>query len=199
MPEDSPDEKTLLQQVAKGNKKAFETIYNRHYISIFYFARRFVADQKAAEDITTETFLKLWERRAHFSGQEGIRAFLHTAAKNACLNHLRSETRQSTHHRELAYLLNQAGAAELDEQQITARIYQYIYTEIEKLPAQVKKVFKMAYIEGLSNQEIADRLEINNQSVRNHKANALRSLRVALWDKDLYEVMLVFLAFSLRH
>ncbi|HMH20397.1 MAG TPA: RNA polymerase sigma-70 factor [Puia sp.] len=198
MPEDSPDEEVLLQMVAKGSKKAFETLYNRYYISIFYFTKRFVADQKAAEDITTETFLKLWERLSHFVSLEGIRAFLHTTAKNACLNHLRNETRQSTHQRELAYLLNQPGAEDAEEHQIRARVYQYIYAEIEKLPAQIKRVFKMAYIEGLSNQEIADRLKINNQSVRNHKARALRHLRMALWDKDLYEIMLVFLAFSLR-
>jgi RNA polymerase sigma-70 factor (family 1) len=189
MPDSSFDnELILLNEIAKGSKKAFEVIYERYYIGIFYFARRFVREEKVAEDITLEAFLKLWERFSQFTSFQGIQAFLHTTAKNACLNHLRSQVRMSAHQRELAYLLAQGADDTLAEQQVTARIYQYIYNEIEKLPPQVRRVFKMSYIDGLSNQAIAEGLKINNQSVRNHKANALKHLRMTLLEKDLYGI-----------
>lgn len=193
MPDNSFDnELILLQEIAKGSKKAFEAVYDRYYIAIFYFARRFVRDEKAAEDITLETFLKLWERFPQFTSLPGILSFLHITAKNACLNYLRSLARMSARQRELAYVLAQGGEETLADQQVTARIYQYICKEIEKLPPQVKRVFTLAYIDGLSNQAIADQLNINNQSVRNHKANALKYLRMTLLEKDLYKICSLF-------
>jgi RNA polymerase sigma-70 factor (family 1) len=200
MPDNSfHNELILLQEIAKGTKKAFEAVYDRYDISIFYFSRRFVRDEKVAEDITLETFLKLWERFPQFTSLQGIQSFLHVTAKNACLNYLRSQARLSAHQRELAYLLAQGADETLADQQVTARIYQYIYNEIQKLPPQVRRVFTLAYIDGLSNQAIAEQLNINNQSVRNHKANALKYLRMALLEKDLYRIcsLLCVLLFSL--
>jgi len=55
-----------------------------------------------------------------------------------------------------------------------------IHKEIEKLPRSCRQVFKMAYLEGLSNSQIAETLSINNQSVRNHKLRAIKILRMAL-------------------
>ena len=188
-----PDtELILLHEIASGSKKAFEKVYDRYFVSICYFCRRFVRDEKAAEDITLETFLKLWERFPQFTSLQSIQAFLRVTAKNACLNYLRGQARLSVRERELAYLLAAEDEDTLAEQQVTARIYQYIYNEIEKLPPQVKRVFTLAYIDGLSNQAIAEQLRITNQSVRNHKSNALKLLRMALLEKDLYKIFCLF-------
>ncbi len=190
------DEKVLLQQIAEGSKKAFETIYNQHYISVFYFTKRFVPDIQAAEDITTETFMKLWEKLKNFESLQAIKSFLYISTKNACLNLLRSEQRQSMHQKQLSYLLTEEMEDAMAQHKVTARIYQYIYDEIEKLPPQLKVVFKMAYLDGLSNEKIARELSINNQSVRNHKSRALKSLRMTMLNKDILEGTLLFLLFN---
>ncbi len=83
-------ESELLRQIAAGSKDAFAIIYKKHFISIFHFANGFVSDTQKAEDITTETFVKLWERFANFSSLPSIKSFLFTTAKNACLNEQRS-------------------------------------------------------------------------------------------------------------
>lgn len=194
------DENDLLQQIAKGNKEGFETIYNQHFISVFYFARRFVTDTPVAEDITMEVFMKLWEKLKSFESLQAIKSFLYVAAKNACLNHLRNEQRKISNQKQLSYLLSAETDGSVSEQNITARVYQHIYDEIENLPEQLKKVFKMAYFDGLSNEDIAQKLAINNQSVRNHKSRALRSLRMVLIDRDILEslLLLVFLDAALK-
>lgn len=183
---------TFFLRVAGGDKKAFEKVYNTYFISLFYYARRFVRDEKAAEDITLESFLKLWTHFREFTSISGIKAFLHTATRNACLNHLRSNLRRSASQRELAYLLVQDHEEALAEQQITVNVYQAIFEEMENLPPQVRKVFYLSYIKGLSNQTIADLLQIQNQSVRNHKANALKLLRLALLQKDIFKAISLF-------
>jgi RNA polymerase sigma-70 factor (ECF subfamily) len=189
------NESHLLADISQGSKRAFEIVYDRYYIGIFYFARRWVRDEKVAEDITVDTFLKLWERFSSFTSLSHVQSFLHVTAKNACLNHLRSRSRRLAHHRDLAYILALEQQVGPVEQDITAQIYDHIHKEIERLPPQVRRVFQLSYIDGLSNQAIAEQLQINNQSVRNHKTNALKYLRMALLEKDLYKLCIFFCLF----
>ncbi len=184
----------IFRQILHDRRKGFESLYKQEFVSIFYFVKRFVADQQVAEDITTETFLKLLDRMEDFTSMTGIRAFLYRASKNSSLNYLRDHQCHIAHHEKLLYLLQQEDEEALAEQQLTASIYRIIYEEIEKLPPQLKTVFTMAYLEGCVNEEIAQRLGINNQSVRNNKARALRQIRTSLLSKKEYGLFLIWMA-----
>lgn len=181
-------EPLLLAELRKDSKKAFATVYDRCYIGLFCFVRRWVREQKAAEDITTESFIKLWENRARFDSMAAVEGFLHVTARNACLNHLRGQARSDARERAFADWL--AGE---DEVRHEDALLDHVCREAEHLPPQVRRVFKLSFIDGLSNQTIADRLHINNQSVCNHKARALKYLRAAMLRKDLYVLAVVLL------
>jgi RNA polymerase sigma-70 factor (family 1) len=186
----SYSEPELLHAIASGDKDAFAVIYQQHFAAAYHFAKRFVTDTQTAEDITTEAFVKLWERFSQFSSLSGIKSFLFTSIKNACINHARSAKRTTKRESEFTYLLN---GHDEPQENITGEVYQHIYNEIEKLPSQEKRVFKMAYLEGLSNEAIAQELGINNQSVRNHKTRALKTLRNTLSEKDLYALFMLLI------
>jgi len=183
-----------MLQLKRGSRTAFEQFYNQQYFSVFYFACRFLPDSQAAEDVTTDSFLKLWQRLNDFESMGAMHAFLQITVKNACLNLLRSRQRESARYLELYNLLEQNDPQAFDQQQLTAQLYQHIYEEIEKLSPQLKKVFMLAYIEGLSNEEIALQLDIHNQSVRNDKARALKQLRLALAGNEAYLLFLLSVA-----
>jgi RNA polymerase sigma-70 factor (ECF subfamily) len=91
----------------------------------------------------------------------------------------------------MAYLLEQNDESSLAKEKLNADIWQHIYNAIENLSPQLKKVFKMAYVEELSNEEIAVNLNINNQSVRNDKARALKQVRLTLLEKKLYSLLIL--------
>lgn len=179
-------DENLLQLLKQNVSKGFEVLYNQQFTTVFYFARRIVAEQQAAEDITTEAFLKLWQRMNDFTNVSAIRSFIYTTTKNACLNYLRDSRRHTNEIEKMAYLLEQNDESLLAMEQINADIWQHIYTAVENLSPQLKKVLKMAYIDGLSNEEIAETLGINNQSVRNDKTRALKEVRLTLLEKNLY-------------
>jgi RNA polymerase sigma-70 factor (ECF subfamily) len=61
---------------------------------------------------------------------------------------------------------------------IKAEVLQQIYEAIEALPSQCKKVFKLCYVEGLSNSEVAAQFSISINTVKNHKVKALGLLRL---------------------
>lgn len=182
-----PDSDEGLSQLLKQDvRKGFEVLYNHQFTTVFYFARRFVEEQQCAEDITTEAFLKLWQRINDFNNVSAIRSFLYTTTKNACLNYLRDVRRHTVENERIAYLLERNDESIHAVEMLNAGIWQHIYTAVENLSPQLKKVFKMAYLEGLSNDEVAETLGINNQSVRNDKARALKQIRLTMLDKKLY-------------
>ncbi len=82
------------------------------------------------------------------------------------------------------------------DEPIPSIVYQYIYDEIEKLPEPTRKIFKMAYVDGLSNEEISLALGLTNASVRNYKTRALKTLRMALLQKDMFAFLLSFFLFK---
>ncbi len=176
----------LSQLLKQDVRKGFEVLYNQQFTAVFYFARRFVVEQQAAEDITSEAFLKLWLRLNDFTNVSAMRSFLYTVTKNACLNYLRNSRRHTAENEKIAYLLEQNDESSLATEKLNADIWQHIYNAIENLSPQLKNVFKMAYVEGLSNEEIAVNLGINNQSVRNDKARALKQIRLTVLEKKLY-------------
>ena len=181
----------LIPQFNQGNSRAYTSIYNLYAPSIYYFAKRFVNDRNVAEDITADTFIKLFKLHANFDNLPNIQAFLRITTRNACLNYLRDLKVKDQQKQDLLYLLARDEDKGFPEDQYQAELLQRIYEEIEKLPKKSRQIFKLAYIEGLKNEEIADLLHINYQSVKNQKARALKILRLALSSKGLLAFILI--------
>jgi len=175
----------LISQFTRGDTEAFTAIYNAYYPTLHSFVRKFIPEREDAEDITADIFIKLWRIHANFDTIKNIEAFLYITGRNACLDFLRSLKRRNEKQKELLYVLLQEPAEGVLPEDIKAEVLKTIYQEIEKLPPSCRNVFKLAYLEGLSNSDIAETLRINNQSVRNHKQRAIKILRIALLNRNM--------------
>jgi RNA polymerase sigma-70 factor (ECF subfamily) len=173
-------ENDLIVQFNQGDTEAFTALYNKYFSRLYYFVKRFVPEREDAEDITADVFIKLWSLRANLNSIKNIEAFLYITGRNACLDFLRHIQRRNLRQKELFHaLLRESEAGELMDD-VKTLVLKAVHEEIEKLPRSCRRVFKMAYLDGLSNSQIAEELSINNQSVRNHKLRAVKILRVAL-------------------
>ncbi|HEV9037360.1 MAG TPA: RNA polymerase sigma-70 factor [Puia sp.] len=186
-----PSVQDLILQFNRGSAQAYTIIYNLCSPSIYYFAKRFVGDRQAAEEITADSFIKLYRLHDNFDSLPNIRAFLRITTRNACLNYLRSLRSADAQKQELLYVLSQEGGAESPVDQYQSDLLQRINEEVEKLPKKCRQVFKMAYMEGRGNEEIARILNINYQSVKNQKTRALKILRLALLNKGVLAFFLI--------
>ncbi|MES1160647.1 MAG: sigma factor-like helix-turn-helix DNA-binding protein, partial [Bacteroidota bacterium] len=99
--------------------------------------------------------------------------------------------------KELLHVLMQEPAEGVLKEDLKAEVLKSIHKEIENLPRSCGNVFKMAYLEGMSNSEIAETLQINNQSVRNHKQRAIKLLRLALLNRNILVSAFICLYFHL--
>jgi RNA polymerase sigma-70 factor (ECF subfamily) len=77
---------------------------------------------------------------------------------------------------------------------IRAEVLREINREIENLPEQCRKIFKMSFFDGKKNQEIASMLEISVHTVKNQKARAIQLLRVRLPDRNLVAILIWYVS-----
>lgn len=178
-------ENDLIVQFNQGDTEAFTTLYNRYYATLYYFVKRFIAEREDAEDITAEVFVKLWKLRSNLQSIKNIEAFLYITSRNACLDFLRHLQRQNIRQKEVFRALLQEPEEGTLEEDVKTLVLRAIHAEIEKLPRSCRAVFKMAYLDGMSNSQIAEALDINNQSVRNYKLRAAKLLRIALLNRNM--------------
>ena len=167
----------LIDQFKKGDSGAFASFFHLHYRPLCYFAVQLVSDHAEAEDIVKDTFVKLWHKHEDFESGEAIKAFLYITTRNACLNFIRHLKVKDTFRKELSYLEEGKGEEMILNQLIHAELLREIYQEIEKMPEKRREVFRLAYFDGLRNEEIADVLHISIHTVKEHKGKALTFLR----------------------
>lgn len=174
----------MLTELKSDNPKAFAFFFDQHYNSLCYFAERLVKDQLLAEDIVEETFMKLWDKRFDFETEQGIKAFLYISTRNACLNIIKQTHRDSQSQAELLYLAEKKEGFVLNEM-IRAEVLRVIDKELNKLPVQCRTILKMSFVKGLKNHEIAEKLAISINTVRNQKARGLQLLRTKVDSNEL--------------
>lgn len=168
----------IVPALKEGNTEALRAIHDLYYSSLRSFAGGLLGDVPAAEDIVTEVFVTLWRKQRDFDTLSNIKAFLYISTRNACINYIKKSQRDSV----LKTGLSNYRSADTEEfvlnEMIRTEVMQEIYAAIEALPSQCRRVFKMSYIEGLNNSEIAGKFKISINTVKNHKVRALGLLRL---------------------
>ena len=151
-----------IKNLQKGSYSDFNKLYNLYVNRLYGFAYNLTHSSDMAEEIVQEVFLKVWQIREHISPDYSFHSLLFTIAKNNFLNSLRK----------------QISSCSYDE--YTAHFNSISYSENTTLSHRQKEIFEMSKEKNLSNQEIASRLHISEQSVRNQLSCALKVLKEEL-------------------
>lgn len=184
------DEELLDWLRRDGDWKAFDTLYDRYASSIFDYIYARVHDRYTAQEIVQELFVSLWQKRRELAVQT-CRAYLFSAAKNLVISHYRSEMARQARQQgwELARLHQQENA---DQETLVQDLRVRYQQGLRLLPDKCQLVFTLSR-DGLSNREVADRLNISEKTVEQHISRALRFLRVYLREHLAYLVVLTAL------
>lgn len=155
---------------------ALASIYNRFYDPLVYFARKLLPNSLAAEDIVAEIFLKYWQRQHNFNSVYAVKAFLYISARNACINHRQKLQKQARVNADLRVLTDEYDESVLTE--ITqSEMLRDVYYIVEALPVQCRKIVLLSYIGGLSNKQIARRMQLSVHTVKNQKVRGIQLVR----------------------
>lgn len=172
---DQTDEQ-LLSLLAKGSESAFTVIYERYHKLLYVVAYNYLKSGEQAEDTIQYVFLKLWESRTVLTVNINLRNYLFTMTKNHVLNEIRNNYTAIEKNYELAQSSPEYEdelLAKLEEKDMM----KHFYAAIDQLPEQKKQVCLLKLQGSLSNQEIADKMNISVPTVKTHYAQAIKMLR----------------------
>ncbi|WP_433900238.1 RNA polymerase sigma factor [Sphingobacterium puteale] len=181
-------EKELLDDFLNGEERACAHVYNRYFSRICLYASNFVDESKEAEDIAEEGFIRLWQSRRRFESLSHLKAALYQATRHVGINHQTARKRRLNRVDSYVALQEPDQKSHLHEL-VYAETMAELYDAIQKLPPKAREIIQLSYLAGNSNQEIADLLQLNIQTVKNQKLRALGLLRQHL-TRDSFNYLL---------
>ena len=184
MEKNSKADTELIERFNGGDIGAFREIYRKYTPMMQAFAVKFT-DRTTAEDLVQDVFMQVWVNRETNPINESLQAYLFRAVRNRCINYLEHlKVKADYEARQMIELqIREAGFFESPEQLlIRQEQLERVRQEIEKLPEKSRKVFKMAYEDGMKAAEIAKKLHISVRTVETQIYNSLKTLRGVLWN-----------------
>ena len=167
---------------------SFNEIYTSYYKKSFFFAKSYVHDDLAAEDIASESLIKLWEK-LKTEKIDYIEPLLLTILKNKALDYLKHEEVKRTafesmvdwHQQELSIRISTLESCDPNEI-FSDEVESIIRETLKSLSDQTRQAFLLSRFENKSNKEIAEQMGISVKGVEYHISKALKALRITLKD-----------------
>ncbi|HAT91884.1 MAG TPA: hypothetical protein DCS36_05715, partial [Sphingobacterium sp.] len=158
-----------------------------------FFILGYLKENRVAEEIVADVFVKVWERRSDFYTMENLKAFIYISAKNASLNVIRSERSKGIHESLTNYEDLLVDDRDVFSKMIHAELIHSIFIEVGKLPEKQREVFNMTYLEDKTVEEIAEELQMSPTAVYTNRSRAIHTIRTLLGTKNAL-TLLAFLS-----
>jgi RNA polymerase sigma-70 factor (ECF subfamily) len=177
------DDERLLLKVAEGNRPAFATLYERLSMPLYSLALKILANETEAQDLLQEVFLSVWNKAATYRVERGSAfSWIVTQVRNRAIDRIRSRRRRGELLEENAPDLEPSGSvvpssSENYEKSDRAR---HVRSALAQLSEEQREVLRLAYFEGLTQVEIAEKLEEPLGTIKARASRGMARLREAL-------------------
>ncbi|MBC8144903.1 MAG: sigma-70 family RNA polymerase sigma factor [bacterium] len=162
-----------MSRVQNGETVAFRQLYDRYKVQLFLYCLRMVNDRDAAKDVLQDVFIRIHTRREQYRAGTNFPGWIHTIARNLCLNARRDARDHQSYDESMPY-----ASAEVSTSDVVLR--QRLAEEIARLPALYRDALVLREYEDLSYQEIADALSATMATVKFRIFKAREMLRTRL-------------------
>lgn len=159
----------LVEQIRLGDEKAAEELIKRYYTSILRYCKSHCSDQEKAEDLTQETFLKLFKNLSGYKGKRKFKAYLYTIANHLCIDESRKV--------EVYSLENEEEIKDASDEMRRIEDKSEIYDLLNTLSPEQREAVILRFGEELSFWEIAKVMGCNMRTAQSRVRNALKIMR----------------------
>jgi RNA polymerase sigma-70 factor (family 1) len=174
------------ERVKTGDDKAFAQLFNLLWKEMFGYAARLMQDNTEAQDIVQELFTQLWEKRESLSTVDKIKPYLYQWMRHSILNRIQEQGIRKKHLEAFRYTVEETTDTTFSLL-VENDLQQQILKSINSLPDRMREVFWLSRMEHLSVSEIASKLNISEQTVRNQINIAVNRIKTVI----TYVVLLI--------
>jgi RNA polymerase sigma-70 factor (ECF subfamily) len=175
-------DQAILARMAQGDGDALAELYDRYARPVYSLALRILRDARDAEDVVQEVFAQAWRHAARYSPARGVvAAWLVTLARSRAIDRLRArKARPEGASDDRPGLQFIDSAPPIDHQLLSSEQVTRVRAALEELPVLQRVAVELAYFEGLTHVEIANRLEQPLGTIKTRIRLALGKLRESL-------------------
>jgi RNA polymerase sigma-70 factor (ECF subfamily) len=168
-----------FQRLAKGDASAFETIFELYKRRVFGVALKMLKSETDAEEIVQDVFLSIWLAKGKLNQVNDPEAYLFTITYNTIYTRLKKASQNEELLNTIIHHLTEIQNT-TDETIAARETHKLINEAIQQLPPQQRTVYELSKQEGLSYDEIAERMHLSKNTVRNHLSEAMKTIRTFL-------------------
>lgn len=186
------EENGLLEAVANGDELVFGQLYRQWQPPLAAFIFKITKSKELTAEIVQDVFMKIWLNRELLSGVSNFKSYLFVACRNHALNALKATVREAARFKEWQ------ATHEMDQEfggQPVAQEKKHISTlidaAIDRLPPRQKDAYILHYHEGLTYQQVAEKLGVGRETVKTHLQLAVKSLTAFLQNRREQLLVLV--------
>lgn len=169
------EDRDLLHSMKEGDVRALGKLYDKYWMQLLSIAMNRLNGAGEAEECVQDVFIGIWKRRDSLTITQSFNAYLSTAIKNQVYNRL---AQRYTKKNNLQLGLQSEIAYETaDSALLTKDLSELIDQAVSTLPKKCQIVYLMSRQEGISNKDIAKKLNISEKTVEGHITKALQAIR----------------------
>ncbi|HWW39752.1 MAG TPA: sigma-70 family RNA polymerase sigma factor [Pedobacter sp.] len=186
----------LLSLMGQDNELAFSCLIDRYHSTLFRHLLRRTQSPDDTQEILQDIFISLWNKRKTLHSSESIYPYLFSAAKYEVIYwFVKSE--RNVRREALLSALKPSISFSAEDTLMATELENLLNIEVAKMPSTMKAIFQLSRNELLSVKEIAERLHISEQTVKNNTSAALKRLKCVLKRED-YVIVFLAVLFTLR-
>lgn len=183
------EERQLIRRLKQSDYKAFNRIYELYAKPLFAYSMQYTKQIEDAEEIVQDVFVRLWNQRDRVRLEDTLRPLLFIMARHLLINAYRTRVNQPAYED----YLNYADKLSVDDAKNRIEYSDFLKTfrkALSALPRTQQIVIELSRLQQMSVKEIAMRLSLSEQTVKNQLSLGIKRLRESL-DKSLWLIILL--------
>lgn len=175
---DSDSKRQCFNQIAQGDKKAFDVFFKHYYTKLLQFARNYVDALPQAEDVVADVLTNILINRKKVFSLDHFESYLFFSIKNKALTSIKKQQRENPYLFDSnEIVLNSLAVTSPHEALEGQELQETINRITQGFPPKRKMVFQLIREEGLSYRQVAELMSISERTVEVHLKLALNELR----------------------
>ncbi|GGW22189.1 RNA polymerase sigma-70 factor [Arenibacter certesii] len=170
--------------------KEYKQLFEALYTPLCLFAHRYLKNTEDSRDVVQDVFVNIWQKKIMIKDKAATKSYLYTAVRNKCLDFLKSSYSRTKSQRIGLDMMHLEGESFFIREVLLVETSEKVDKALDSIPKKYKKVIKLG-MRGLTNDQIAERLQVSVNTIKSQKKVAYRKLKLLL-KNDIFQILLLF-------